>query len=265
VRIPFDKRGNDIIVQTQVNGRPVPFILDTGAGSVVVGQNHLREWGIGTSQDKNSFDIGGVGDGKAKGWTQRLDLKLGPIYQKNFPVTVMDNMPTEPLLGQTFLHAFNVSVDDSNRTVMLAKKGGSAAGDMSRKSYNTVEVPFTRGPGGHMMVQVEVNNKPFVMMFDTGCERTSFSAADWKKLGFEIPGNAQQGISKGVLGETQTYYFNTDSIKLKGVPRSVEQQNTPVSVAEGSPACLLGMSFYGKYKYTIDSVRSVILFEGVDR
>ena len=262
VRIPFEKRGNDVTVMMQVNGRPVQFILDTGASTVCVGMNHLKEWGIWSSQAQKTFEMGGVGEGKAKGWNQKLDLKLGQIYRKDFPVSVMDNMPTEPLLGQTFLRSFNVSIDDNTRTVLLAKKGGTAAKDIVHRSYNSVEVPFTRGPGGHMMVNVDVNGKPFVMMFDTGCERTCFAMSDWKKLGFEMPGDAKQGMSRGVLGDTVTYYFTCDSIKLKGKPRPIEQVGTPASIAEGSPASLLGMSFYGSMKYVIDSQRNVIIFEG---
>jgi clan AA aspartic protease (TIGR02281 family) len=265
VRVPFEKQGNDITVMVQVNGRSVPFILDTGAAAVAVGRNHLKDWGISSSEAKETSEVGGVGDGKAKAWIQRVDLKLGQIFRKNFPVMVMDHMPTEPLLGQTFLRAFNVSVDDNSRMVLLAKKGGTASRDIAHRSYSGIEVPFTRGPGGHMMVMTRVNGKPFIMMFDTGCERTCFAAADWKKLGFEIPSNAQQGISRGVLGDTQNYVFNTESIVLVGTDKSIEQQNSPCSVTEGAHDSLLGMSFYGKFKYTIDAARNVIIFENVDR
>lgn len=115
------------------------------------------------------------------------------------------------------------------------------------------------------MVKTVINGKPLTMMFDTGCERTSFSMSDWKKLGFDVPADAQKGISRGVLGDTTSYNFNLDSLKLLGTSRNIEQNSTPVSIAEGSPASLLGMSFYGKYKYVIDTVHSTIIFEGVER
>ncbi|MBX9688846.1 MAG: retroviral-like aspartic protease family protein [Candidatus Obscuribacterales bacterium] len=261
VKIPFEKRGNDVTVTVQVNGHSVPFILDTGAYGVAVGQNHLRDWGITPAPSKDQFDVGGVGDGKAKAWEQKLDIKLGPIYRRNFSVTVLDNMPTEPLLGQTFLSSFTVNIDDNTRTVLLAKKSGNAARDIAHKSYTGIEIPFIRQSSGHMQVDVRVNGKPFKMLFDTGCERTSFSSADWQRLGFQIPADAQQGKSRGVLGETTTHYFNIESLKLG----KIEQTSAPISVAEGSRDSLLGMSFYGKYKYTIDSARNVIIFEGVDR
>ena len=257
VRIPFEKKGNDIMVQMAVNGKPQTFVLDTGAHGIAIGANHLKDWGIGVDQGKEQYDIGGVGDGKAKGWVQRLDLKLGPIFRKGFPCSIMDNMPTDPLLGQTFLRSFNVKVDDASRMVMLAKKGGSAARDIAHRSYNGVEIPFRRLGSGHMMVDIKINGKPFPIMFDTGCEETSFAASDWQKLGFQIPGDAHAGKAVGVLGETTAYYFNTDSIKLG----SIEQSPAPISVTEGSSHSLLGMSFYGKYKYTIDTARSVIIFE----
>lgn len=257
VRIPFEKKSNDVIVMMQVNGRAVPFCLDTGAATVAVGMNHLKEWGITTSQGKQTFEVGGVGDGKAKGWIQRLDLKLGPIYRKDFPCQVQDNMPTDPLLGQTFLRSFNVNIDDNTRMVLLAKKGGSAARDIAHKSYYAKEVPFTRGSGGHMWVDAKVNGKAIKMIFDTGAEQTAFSSGDWQKLGLSIPENAQQGISRGVLGESTAYFFTVDSLKLG----PIEQNNAPIHIIEGSKAPpLLGMSFYGKLKVAIDTNRNVIIF-----
>ncbi len=257
VKIPFEKRGNDIIVQVKVNGKQESFILDTGAQTIAIGANHLRDWGISASEGRDSYEIGGVGDGKAKGWNQPLDIRLGPIYRKDFVCSIHDNMPGEPLLGQDFLKSFNINVDDSTRSVVLAKKGSLGARDISHRSYYGVEIPFKRLPSGHMMVDIKINNKPFPIMFDTGCERTSFAASDWTKLGFSIPDSAQKGKAIGVLGETTAYYFETESIKLG----PIEQSPAPVSVTEGSRVSLLGMSFYGTKKYTIDTTRSVIIFD----
>ncbi len=259
VRIPFEKINNDILVSMAVNGKPQTFKLDTGAFSVCMGANHLKEWGISTAEAKDSFDIGGVGDGKAKGWQQNLDLKLGPIYRRNFSCTIMDNMPSKPLLGQTFLKYFNVNVDSNSGMVLLAKKSGTAAKDMGRAAYHSVEIPFKRGGGGHMYVDIKINDRPFNIMFDTGCQQTSFALEDWKKLGFQIPADAYAGKAIGVLGETNSYYFNANSIKLG----PIEQAPSPISVTEGSKDSLLGMSFYGKLKYTIDTNRSVIIFDDV--
>ncbi len=257
VRVQFEKHGNDVMVPVQVNGRTVQFCLDTGAGAVAIGMNHLKEWGISSAQAKNTFDIGGVGDGKAKGWMQRLDLKLGPIYRRDFPCMIQDNMPTSPLLGQTFLKQFNVNIDDNTRTVILAKKGGLAARDVAHKSYDAKEVPFVRSGGGHMWVDAKINGKTLKMIFDTGAEATAISMADWQKLGFSVPEDARQGTSRGVLGDAVHYQFTVDSIKLGGL----EQNSQPVFIIENSKAPpLLGMSFYGKYKFVVDVNRNVIIF-----
>ncbi len=257
VRVPFEKHGNDVVVTVQVNGHPAQFILDTGAGSVAIGRNHLRDWGINTEVGKKTYDVFGVGDGKAKGWDQRLDLTLGQISRKNFVCGIQENMPTEPLLGQTFLKAFNVRIDDATRMVILAKKGGLGAKDIARKSYNSREVPFVRASSGHMFVDVLVCGKPFKMMFDTGASNTCFSEADWKKLGFPIPDNAQSIVSRGVLGDASSYAFTIDSLKLG----PIEQSPAPILVIQNSKAPpLLGMSFYGKLQCTIDTQRNVLIF-----
>lgn len=257
VRIPFEKRGNDIIVQVSVNNRTVPFILDTGAQSVVMGQNQLREWGIVRNESHNTFAVGGVGDGVARGWNQRLDLKLGPIFRRDFVCMIQDNLPTEPLLGQTFLKSFNVSIDDNARMVSLAKKSGSAASRVAHRSYYAKEVPFVRNAGGHMIVKAVINGKPLDMIFDTGAESTCVTTADWAKMNFSIPSDARESISHGVLGDAKTYVFPVERVQVG----PLIQENFPLHVIESNKSIsLLGMSFYGKMKYAIDSNRNVIIF-----
>lgn len=257
VRIPFEKHGDDIIIQVAVNNRQVPFILDTGAASVVMGQNHLREWGIVKGEAKNKFAVGGVGDGVAAGWMQNLDLKVGQIYRRDFPCMIQDNLPTEPLLGQTFLKSFNVSIDDQSKIVTLAKKGGSAASRVAHRSYFAHEIPFVRNAGGHMLVDVVVNGRKTKMIFDTGAETTCFTTADCRELGIQVPSDARQGYSNGVLGQSKTYTFPIEKMQVG----KIVNENFPISVIESPKSIkLLGMSFYGRMKYAIDTNKNVIVF-----
>lgn len=257
VRIPFEKHGDDIIIQVAVNNRQVPFILDTGAASVVMGQNHLRDWGIVKGEAKNKFAVGGVGDGFASGWMQNLDLKVGQIYRRDFPCMIQDNLPTEPLLGQTFLKSFNVSIDDQAKIVTLAKKGGSAASRVAHRSYFAHEIPFVRNAGGHMLVDVLVNGRKTKMIFDTGAETTCFTTADCRELGIQVPSDARQGYSNGVLGQSKTYTFAIEKMQVG----KIVNENFPISVIESPKSIkLLGMSFYGRMKYAIDTNKNVIVF-----
>ena len=262
VRIPFEKHGNDIIVQVVVNNRSVPFILDTGASSVAIGYNHLKEWGINKTEGSQKFKIGGVGDGFAVGWNQNLDLKLGPIFRRDFPCTIQDSMPTEPLLGQTFLKSFNVNIDDSTRMVLLAKKAGSAAAQVAHRSYYAKEVPFKRNSSGHIVVDAAINGKPLKMIFDTGAESTCVTTSDWQKMGFSIPSDAKETISRGVLGDSKTYVFPVERVQCG----PIVQDNFIINVIESDKSIpLLGMSFYGKFKYAIDTNRNMIVFSELNQ
>ena len=257
VKIPFEKHGDDIIIMVAVNNKTVPFILDTGAATVVMGQNHLQSWGIVKGEAQNKFAVGGVGDGVAQGWMQNLDLKVGQIYRRDFPCMIQDHLPTEPLLGQTFLRSFNVSIDDASKTVTLAKKGGSAASRVAHRTYFAHEIPFTRNPGGHMLVDVMVNGRKTKMIFDTGAEGTCFTTADCRELGIQIPSDARQSISNGVLGSSKTYNFPIDRLQCG----KIINENFMISVIESNKSIkLLGMSFYGRMKYAIDTNKNVIVF-----
>jgi predicted aspartyl protease len=252
VRIPYEKQGDAIKVMVRVNGRSVPFVLNTGANDVTIGANQIEDWGI--SQGRQA-----AADGKAQNRTQKLDLTLGGIYRREFPVQVVDNLTTDPSLGQSFLRDFYLTIDDASNTILLAKKGGRASNDILHKSYRAIEIPFTRGSGGQMMVNTVVNGRPLPMAFDTSCAKTTIRLDDWTKIGFDIPLVSKKALTQGPLGPTIQYRL--DSLILKGKTKSIEQNDTPVTITPNTHLSLLGMTFYGSYRYTIDTVRSVIIFE----
>ena len=257
VKIPFERIGGGIYVETQVNGRPVRMHLDTGASSTLIGANKLQELGLGRPAALQQHKVGGVGERTdVKGWNQTCDLRVGSIYLKNFPITVQDHMDGDPLLGQTFLSNFFVTIDESNRQVVLRKK---ASKTLAATKTDTISVPFTRGPGGHMIVTAEINGKPYQMYFDTGADGISFTQNDLKRLRIELPDNARELTMQGVAGQTKAYEFTIDKLKLG----TIVKEDIAAHVVERSDMDhpLLGQTFYGGYDYTIDQEARVINFK----
>lgn len=261
VRIPFERQGNHVVVEVSVNGRPISMILDTGAELTVMGRNHLEDLGITRSESRDSFEVQGVGSRTGvKAFNDKFDLKMGPIYRKDFVCAVQDNMPTPPLLGMTFLGDFQVTVDDSSRSVILRKKGGTAASDASRGRGGAIAVPF-EFHGNSIMVNTKINGKPYKMNFDTGAGGISFSRGDFQKLGLEIPSDARVGVASGIAGDVRAYTFNVDSIVLLGERASIKREGIQVTVTESArPCALLGQTFYMNYRYEVDSTKHMIYF-----
>jgi len=247
MKVPRLQRGRSkgAYLEVQVNGRPMMFHLDTGAAATMIGANQLQAVGITRPATAQRVQIGGVGDRQdVKGWLDKVDLKIGNIYRRDFPVIVIDEDEGEPLLGQDFLRDFNLTMDDS--TILLRKKNARPRA----VSRGTFEIPFKVAPDGrHMLVDAYINKKPYVMIFDTGADGCAFSFKDCKNLGIDPPSGAPTGRSIGVKGETSTWTMMVD-LKVG----KIAKEGFTVGVVDNSDMDhpLLGQSFFGGYKVNVD-------------
>ncbi len=254
-RVPFQKgAGGHVMVDGSVNGQGVQFMLDTGAGTTGLDFNHMAALGFGRGPSGQTFKIGGVGTDKVKGWEQKVTLRIGQAYARDFPLTVQDH-DAPPLLGQDFLRNFEIDIDPEKSEVVFRKKGARKTSILQPRG--TIDVPFTNGSGGHMYVMVEVNGKPYKMMFDTGAGSVAFSFKDMQRLGIEVPDSAREGTATGVAGSVRTLSFPIGKLKMG----KIEKEDFTISVSEGKDIPpLLGQSFYGEYKHKVDQEAHVIHF-----
>ncbi len=263
-RVRFYRRGSDhLFVDAYVNNRSIPVIFDTGAESCAFGFNHLAQLGIPNPTTKPTGMAIGVGSAGAQPtWTVRTTVKIGNIERKNFPITVQKNLPTDPLLGQNFFKAFHYTVEtDSNPetgAIHFTRSGGQSAGSIYKQRESNAEVPFTR-EGREMVVSVLINGKPTQMYFDTGAAGVVLSKSIAKAINLPIPDDAEEGYRGGVSGDTKSLNFPVRSIKMG----PIEKTNFQVSVIEelGVKKGLLGQSFFGDWRYTIDTTNNVIKFK----
>lgn len=262
--VPFKRghggSGGGVYIEVQVNNRPMTFHLDTGAHSTFMGANQLEELGLGRPAAGKKYKSGGVGDRQnMEAWDQKLDLKLGPIYVRDFNVTVQDFYEGEPLLGRDFLADWETTVDEGNRAVTFVRKGAGGTTTPRRQAAGTLDVPFQL-EGRHMIVDGSVNGKPYKFYFDTGADGTCFSMKDLKALGLEDSlSGARQGLSQGVGGTTNTFFFTVNTVKVGPITKENYQVSAVESSQMGHP--LLGQSFFGEYNYNIDEVNKVIHFK----
>lgn len=258
VRVPtISKRRNATYLEVGINGRPVVCQLDTGAFATLIGANQMEDLGLGRPNAGQSFEVTGVGSrSNIKAWQQKVDLKVGNIYIRDFPITVQDHLDGDPLLGQDFLRYFDTIVDEGSGQVTFRKK--SAGVNHYAQRRGTIEIPFaTAADGSHLVVDVSVNGKPYKMFFDTGADSVVFGLNDFKRLGIPLPDRPPDGMSGGVAGSTNCW---REYVDLKLGP--IKQENFQVSLVQsehmGMP--LLGQSFFGGYKYMVDEAKHVIRF-----
>lgn len=248
--------GISFMVQVAVNGRPIEMVFDTGASSIVFGKNHLAQLGIAPppAGKKPDFYSSGVGSSsKIPCWQMYADIKVGEMIIPKCPISVMESLPTDPLLGQTFFKHFAYTIDYGSKSIVLTRKDAATASS----ARTGQSVPFVR-EGNEMVVQATINGKPYEMYFDTGAMGCTFTVTDLKRLGIEIPDDAEASLHIGVGGTTKGVNFPLSSIKLG----PIEKRNMEISVVEsarmGRP--LLGQTFYAGWQCTVDNEKCTINF-----
>ncbi len=255
-KIYFTPVSNSMRVDAQLNGRGIAMIFDTGAESCVFGKNHLQQVGLSVPTGKADGLASGVGSSKPIDvWKMMVTLKVGSIVRNNFPISVQENLDTEPLLGQSFFKDFQYTVDTGANSIHFKKKGGAVASTGGRDPY---AVPFTR-EGNEMVVDVDVNGRSCKMYFDTGAAGTiAFGKTHLSRVGLSVPDDAEDEVHRGVSGETAGKAFVVQRVKLG----PVDKRDVRVAVIDQSAMekPLLGHGFFGDWQFTIDNQNKVIRF-----
>jgi|GEM_PF-217390 Predicted aspartyl protease len=267
-RIPVTKTDNGAaIVQAQLNGRSIAMLYDTGAENCAFGMNHLKELGINPPTGAHTGYAMGIGDGgQQKTWHMRASLRVGQIERKDFPISVQEHMPGDPLLGQTFFRDFRYEIDNQASAIRLVRTDTAAVAATARSSSiysgasssSSKDVPF-RKEGNEIIVDVMVNGRPIPMIFDTGADNITFAPQHLQSVGVKVPEDAEDAISEGIAGQTKVKKFNVSRIQLGPIIK----QDVPISALEGHtslPHPLLGQTFFGNWKFAIDNANHLIKF-----
>lgn len=251
---------SEMIVDAYVNNRPIKMIFDTGADGCAFGKNHLRELGIAMPTGQPHFKAQGVGDGGSQdGWNVPATVRVGNIERK-MQIGVQDNLPMNPLLGQTFYQDYTYTIDKGANSITFTRKHRRAASGSTGGSSGGIDrnsIPFEK-VGNSMFVTAIVNGKPCKAIFDTGATNTVFAYGDIKSLGITIPDDAEETHGIGIAGPTKGVAFNLQRLSLGPIDRPDFQINVLEGFKEGHP--LIGRSFLGDWQYTIDNDARVIHF-----
>lgn len=255
-RIYYQSVGDSLVVDASVDNNPVKMIFDTGASITLFGREQLQSMGIEVPKGQPTGMVSGVGGaGIAPIWSMRVDLQVGGISRRNFPIAFADNQST-PILGQTFFNEFDYTINRADNSILFVRKASPYA-TASGAAPEGHAVPFTT-EGNEMVVTAQVNGTPYKMYFDTGAQTTAFGMNDLNALGITVPAQATPGSVSGVSGQSQSYTFDIDSLKLG----PIEQYNFSITAVDSAflPRPLLGQTFYSGWQYTIDNQNNVIRF-----
>jgi predicted aspartyl protease len=253
----YQNEGELLVIDAYMNSKPIKVIFDTGAESVSLGKNHLAEIGARAPGGAPVGYAVGVGDGGRQDvWDSAVDIRVGAIERRAFPISVQEHMGVHPLLGQEFFRDFTYTVDNTAKSIHFVKKSRSG-GSIYDTGNSANDVPFTT-QGREMVVDVQVNGRMTKMYFDTGAEGITLTKQQCKQLGITIPEDAEVGMTQGIAGSTRSVRFAVNRMKMG--PIDLSSPTVSVDDSEAAGMGLLGQGFLHGWEYTIDYKKSVIRF-----
>jgi tetratricopeptide (TPR) repeat protein len=140
--VPTEGKGSGLYVQVRVNkGRGRSLLLDTGASGILMLEKAARKDGV---QGLAETRIRGIGDEGARlgsaGWAD--SVTIGDVRFENFPIEMVRKSVWGPtgdgIIGADVFDEFRLSIDPSNRTLVLEKLPELPDHDVS--SYNAPSV-----------------------------------------------------------------------------------------------------------------------------
>jgi len=111
-------RSGHYVAAGAINGRPVTFLVDTGATDVAVSEKMARNLGLEFGPRITVMTAAGpVG-----AWVTRLDrVSLGPVELSNVRATITPGLDEAALLGMSFLKHFSLQQEGDR---LLIKPAG---------------------------------------------------------------------------------------------------------------------------------------------
>ncbi len=253
VVVPFSRaQSGHLVVSCLLNGHPQDMIFDTGASVCVATTRQLDALNISVPQNSPTGLATGV-SGTVKTRLMPMSIQLGGL-KRQVTLSVMESLPTLPLLGESFFGSYQYILDNASGTIKFMKPGSS---DESSVPDDTIDIPFER-VGQELEVSARINNVDVKLFFDTGAERTVVPASVMQQTMPESWVLKGYGTSSGVGGTGTCKAYQVKSIEVG----AIRNYDFEVVVVDRMPIArgLLGQDFFAHRKFTIDNRRNVIRF-----
>ena len=164
---------NKLYVPTEINGRKIRLLLDTGWGTegITVGINPSGLHVVPEKGVEMTRTVSGarrpVGHGTAQ------SVVMGNVHIQGTPI-YFGRFIEEGILGRGFLKRNNAIIDLTNLRLYLRPPGKGRRVDLgpALTALGLAKAPFFDAPHGNFVLNVEVNGLPTLMVLDTGAQVT---------------------------------------------------------------------------------------------
>ncbi|MCO6477034.1 MAG: aspartyl protease family protein [Phaeodactylibacter sp.] len=260
ITISFTFSGRLIIVRATANGRPGPFLLDTGSEGLILNQDQFAPR---RNSDGRSIDI--TGNSQAEHSTC-ADLVLSGLARKCEPARLADISGLEQAVGHSLLgiigrHCFRKMeiMFDYQRQVItlfpLDKKGGRLVEPDGRFPLQVISF---REKGHLPYVQAEIGRLRLDMVIDCGAEVNLLHHKWGEKAGDHILAERKATL-RGVNGEgVEVVNCRIKNIAIEGISYPPMEtflvKELPFNPEYSGPSIdgVLGYAFFRQHRLSIN-------------
>lgn len=230
--LPVTMDGDEVLVELSLNGRPVQFLLDTGASRTVLTEDGAAKLGLKPVQLDGVTFYGVGGNSVGKG-ARIKELKLGGAVLHDVDMFVTGRLRSERAFGllgrDVLLSKSDLELDLANHVVRMLKAKDCHGDEVAywAKSYSMASI---NSRSTEILVNASLNGRLISAELDSGSGRSVVTLDAARRAGVtpQSHGVAAAGASSGMGGEVQTW---TGTFQALGVGGEIVQ-NAQLELAD---------------------------------
>ena len=245
--------GTRPLINAKINNQEARFVLDSGAFYSMISTATAAEFNLKLTPGPYGLMLQGIG-GKVTAQiatVKEFGIAGALIHNVEFLVGGSE-VGSEGLIGQNFLHQWDVEYDFSKGVVRLFKPEGCRKARMAYwltpgQTYSETGIESVMQSRMHTVGEGYVNGQHIRVTFDTGAYNSFLSLKAAARAGIKIdsPGVVEAGYSRGIgRGMVKTYIATASSFKIGD---GEEIKNARLRIADSDLAesdMLLGSDFF---------------------
>ena len=267
--IPFNKVGNLIVVQAQVDTTRGNFILDTGAPYLVLNITYFRDYPITSVHDEEQTSVTGRSAGSSKTSVGELTFGTMKLPRLNADLVNLGNIENAKgikvlgLLGLDLFKQCEIIIDFEKSLIYLHRIGKKESSVYRHEMladpslYRTYPIEITNG---RMATTTEVAGKKLKLVIDCAAEANIIDSRLPNKIFETIAITRRVKVSGAGDKKVDALYGNLASMKMG----TQEVSNLPVVILNLEYTCfsddicvngVLGFDFLSQHKIGFNFVK----------
>lgn len=266
IELPVQMASQLPLVAANVDGRELPFVVDSGALLSMIDPSAAAALGLTTRPAPRNLQLFGVGGG--------FDIELATVRRFGLGGRFLDNVEflvggTETkaagLLGQNVLGSADTEYDLGGGRLSLFDPSGCSEDELvywAGKSHSTLALEPVSGRNRHIVGTVLLNGQPLRAAFDTGAVYSIISLEAGQRAGFRPggPGVVAGGTGVG-LGQTPVAAWLLPAATLRIGDQEIRSRGLRMAdIGSIGLDMLIGADFFLSHRVFVANSRRKLLF-----